>query len=89
LKAKIAAPSLGVQGVKISNIYLRLLTFPVVKVLPGLIDEGFRVLWLHMLRQEEVPVDLVHVIVGPGEVHVQGVDRLLAIVREQRWDLGR
>jgi hypothetical protein len=42
-----------------------------------------------MLRQEEVPVDLVHVIVGPGEVRVQGVDRLLAIVRKQRQDLGR
>ncbi len=42
-----------------------------------------------MLRQEEVPVDLVHVVVGPGEVRVQGVDRLLAVVREQRRDLGR
>jgi hypothetical protein len=42
-----------------------------------------------VLRQEEVPVDLVHVVVGPGEVRVHGVDRLLAVVREQRRDLGR
>ncbi len=42
-----------------------------------------------MLRQEEVSVDLVHVVVGLGEVRVQGVDRLLAIVREQRRDLGK
>jgi hypothetical protein len=42
-----------------------------------------------VLRQEEVPVDLVHVVVGPGEVRVQGVDRLLAVIREQRRDLGR
>ncbi len=87
MKAKIAAPSLGVQGVKvieiISNIYLRLLTFPAVEFLPGFFDEGFRILWLHMLHQEEVPVDLVHIIVGPGEVCFQGVDRLLAIVRKQ------
>jgi hypothetical protein len=42
-----------------------------------------------MLCQEEVPVNLVHVVVGLGEVRVQGVDRLLAIVREQRRDLGK
>jgi hypothetical protein len=42
-----------------------------------------------MFRQEEVPVDLVHVVVGPGEVRIQGVDRLLAIIRKQRRDLGR
>jgi hypothetical protein len=41
-----------------------------------------------MLRQEEVPVNFVHVVVGLGEVRVQGVDRLLAVVREQRRDLG-
>jgi hypothetical protein len=42
-----------------------------------------------MFRQEEVPVDLIHVVVGPGEVRVQGVDRFLAIIRKQRQDLGK
>ncbi len=52
-------------------------------------DESFRVFRFHMLRQEEVPVDLVHIVVGLGEVRVQGVDRLLAIVRKQRRNLGK
>jgi hypothetical protein len=57
--------------------------------LPGPSDEGFCIFRLHMLCQEEVPVNLVHVVVGLGEVRVQGVDRLLAVVREQRRDLGK
>ncbi len=42
-----------------------------------------------MLRQEEVPVNLVHVVVGLGEVRIQGVDRLLAVIRKQRRNLGK
>jgi hypothetical protein len=61
----------------------------ILEELPGPSDEGFCVFRLHMLCQEEVPVNLVHVVVGLGEVRVQGVDRLLAIVREQRRDLGK
>jgi hypothetical protein len=60
-----------------------------LKGLPGPSDEGFRVFRLHMFCQEEVPVDLVHVVVGLGEIRIHGVDRLLAIVRKQRRDLGK
>ncbi len=62
---------------------------PIRNNLPGSPDESFRVFRFHMFRQEEVPVDLVHIVVGLGEVRVQGVDRLLAIVRKQRRNLGK
>jgi hypothetical protein len=40
-----------------------------------------------MLSQEEGLVYLVDVVVGFGEVGVEGVDCLLNVFREQSWDL--
>jgi hypothetical protein len=73
----------------VTKVRIRMDNVPIRNNLPGSPDESFRVFRFHMLRQEEVPVDLVHIVVGLGEVRVQGVDRLLAIVRKQRRNLGK